>query len=104
MRCRQSMFLGRASLCRAPCTKLPGVFVHRLARRLLGGLTTLLAGAILMAGLTGCSNSKNAKGTAFLAPFNPKAAEAKAEREALRKAVENDPFPAAKSKRVDAEP
>lgn len=89
---------------RAPGERKPAVFVGRMGRCLVGGFATLLIGlSILGVGAPGCSASKGAKGTPLLAPFTPKAAESKAERDALKKAVEKDPFPAAKSKRVDLE-
>ena len=89
---------------RAAGEREQAALVGRIVPRLVGGFATLLVGlGILGAGPMGCSASKGAIGTPLLAPFSPRTRESKADRDALQRAVEKDPFPAAKSHRVDLE-
>lgn len=80
-------------------------FAGRIGRVFLGGAVTVLTGlSLLVAGLAGCSASKSAAGKPAFGPLFPKEGESKAEREALKKAVDKDPFPRAKSRTVDLDP
>jgi len=79
------------------------VLPERTARPFhLGGFLTLLAAlGILLAGLSGCGTANGGHGKSGLWQQLPGGSESRRERESLKKAVEKDPFPRAKSSPVD---
>ncbi len=73
-----------------------------IGRTFTGSLAAILTGlGILSATVAGCSTSKAAGGKSILGPLFSKGVDSRAEKEALKKAVEKDPFPRAKSRPVD---
>jgi len=102
MSCREQMAQCRLARRETPAKRPRLWLASRIGRILAGGLLTVLTGlSVLLAGLTGCGASKGAVGKPALGPLFSKPGESKAEKEALKKAVEKDPFPRARSRPVD---
>lgn len=102
MNCGEQMVRGHGGSRRTPAEYRHRALANRIGRSLLGGLFTILTAlAVLSAALTGCSTSRSTRGKATLGPLLPKETESKAEKDALKKAVDKDPFPRARSRPVD---